>query len=397
MRDRLILYSAGFLRSLGVGMAGVLLGIYLAKIGFGTLEVGFVIALGLAGTAAGTLFVSLFADRAGRKSTLLGLSLLALGGGFLVAAGDGFAVIAAGAFLGMLSGAGGDRGAAYSLEQAILPATADDEERTLTYAVYGIVQDVGRALGALLAGAPFLLRAFFRVGDVPSYRLTVGVYALAALASFTLYLFLTKRIETAAAPGPRRVSPPSRKIITKLSALFSLDSLGGAFIPSALLAYWFFRQFGVEEIVLGPLFAAGSLVNALSYLGATWLARRIGLINTMVFTHIPASLLLVALPFAPAFPLAVGIYLLREFLAQMDVPTRQSYIVAIVRPEEHTAVTGITNLTRGATRALAPSLAGYLMAFVSLSAPLFICAGLKISYDLLLFGAFRRVKPPEEA
>lgn len=296
----------------------------------------------------------------------------------------------------MLSGAGGDRGAAYSLEQAILPATAGDQRRTLTYAVYGIVQDVGRALGALLAGLPYILREFYRVGDLPSYRLVVGLYALAGLASFALYLFLTKNIETAAAPGPRRVSPETRKLIAKLSALFSLDSFGGAFIPSALLAYWFFRQFGVEEAVLGPLFAAGSLVNALSYLGATWLARRIGLINTMVFTHIPASLLLAALPFVPAFPLAVGIYLLREFLAQMDVPTRQSYIVAIVRPEERTAITGITNLTRGATRALAPSLAGYLMTFVSLSAPLFICAGLKISYDLLLFGAFRRVRPPEE-
>ncbi|MEK6711838.1 MAG: MFS transporter, partial [Nitrospinota bacterium] len=340
--------------------------------------------------------VSLFADRWGRKRTLIGLSLLAFAGGGLAAAADGFWTMVLGAFFGMLSGAGGDRGAAYSLEQAVLPSTAPDERRTLVYAAYGIIADVGHALGALLAGLPYILREHAGVGELASFRAAVVVHALAGLASVLLYACLSPAVEAGGGAGLRGVSPRGRRTIAKLSALFSLDSFGGGFIPSALLSYWFFRRFGVEETALGPLFAAGHFMNAVSYFAAVWLARRIGLVNTMVFTHIPSSLLLILLPFVPSFSAAACLYLLREFLVQMDVPTRQSYIVAIVRPGERTAVTGITSLVRGAARAAAPAIAGQVMGSLALSAPLGICAGLKIAYDLLLYGAFRRVKPPEE-
>ena len=395
MRDRGIFYCTGFLRSLGVGTTGVLLGIYLLKLEFGAPQVGLVIAAGLAGVSGGTLAVSLLADRWGRKRTLIGISLMALAGGALVAAGGGFWTILLGAFCGMMSG-GGDRGVAYSLEQAVLPATVPDGKRTLVYATYGVVADVGLALGALLAGLPYVLREHMAAGELASYRAAMALYPLAGLASAFLYAFLSPAVEGGRGTGLGGVSPAGRKTIARLSALFSLDSFGGGFIPAALLSYWFFRQFGAEEAALGPLFAAGHFMNAASYFAAVWLARRIGLVNTMVFTHIPSSFLLLLLPFVPSFPAAVGVYLLREFLVQMDVPTRQSYIVAIVEPGERTAVTGITNLVRGMTRAAAPAIAGHVMGLLALSAPLFICAGLKVSYDLLLYGAFRRVKPPEE-
>lgn len=396
MRDRTIIYCTAFLRSMGVGTTGVLLGIYLLKMGFSAPLVGLVITAGLVGVSAGTLAVSLFADRWGRKRTFIALSLLASAGGSLVAGGGGFWTILPGAFFGMMSG-GGDRGAAYSLEQAVLPATVPDEKRTLVYAAYGVIADVGFALGALLAGLPYVLRERMEAGELASYRAAVALYALAGLVSVLLYAFLSPAVEEGKGTGLRGVSPEGRRTIAKISALFSLDSFGGGFIPSALLSYWFFRQFGAEEAALGPLFAAGHFMNAASYFAAVWLARRVGLVNTMVFTHIPSSFLLVLLPFVPSFPAAVGVYLLREFLVQMDVPTRQSYIVAIVEPGERTAVTAITNLVRGITRAAAPAIAGQVIGFLALSAPLYLCAGLKVSYDLLLYRGFRAIKPPEES
>ena len=182
----------------------------------------------------------------------------------------------------------------------------------------------------------------------------------------------------------------------KFAALSGLDSLGGGFLTTALLSYWFFKRFGVNESLLGPLFFCVRILNGLSHLGAAWLARRIGLVNTMVFTHIPSSFLLMTVPFAPNLPLAITLFLLRESLVEMDVPTRQSYIVAVVREEERTQAAGITNLTRSISWAVAPMAGGSLMGAVSLSAPLLLAPALKITYDLLLFRAFRHIRPPEE-
>ncbi len=185
--------------------------------------------------------------------------------------------------------------------------------------------------------------------------------------------------------------------MTRISALFALDSLGGGFLTTAMLSLFFFTRFGVGEGVVGVLFFAARAANALSHVGAAWLARRIGLVNTMVFTHIPSSLLLVTVPFAPTFPIAAALFVLREGLVEMDVPTRQSYVMAVVRPEERTFASGVTHLVRLSAWAIAPGFAGLFMRGASLAAPLFIGAGMKIAYDVLLYSAFRSVRPPEES
>lgn len=400
-RNLLLIYAAASLRSLGVGLTGLILGIYLSRAGFSATLIGVVIAAGLAGTALATLIVTFRADRLGRRRTLITLSLLgALGGLGLALTADLPGVLLL-SFLGMLNGMGRDRGAAYALEQAIIPETTIAERRTWALAWYNLVLDAGHALGALAGAVPFLFRRWLEVDPLSSYHLTFGLYATLSLLSAALYAFLSPKIEAAgvaasAAKEPAKLSPQSKKIVTKLAALSGLDSLGGGFLTSALIAYWFFRRFGVSEATLGPLFFAVRLLNAASYLVAAWLARRFGLLNTMVFTHIPSSLFLLALPFAPSFSWAVACFLARESLVEMDVPTRQSYILAVVQPNERTFASGITNLTRNAAWATAPSFAGYFMQHLALAAPLFAGGGIKIVYDLVLYGAFRRLRPPEE-
>jgi hypothetical protein len=207
---------------------------------------------------------------------------------------------------------------------------------------------------------------------------------------------LSPAVEAPASASTGSLSPDSRRLLLRISSLFALDSLGGGFLTASLVSWFFFRRFGVDESVLGPLFFAARLLNAASHLGAAWLAARIGLVNTMVFTHIPSSLLLVTVAVAPNFPVAVVLFLLREGLVEMDVPTRQSYVMAVVRPEERTMASGVTHLVRVGAWAVAPPFAGAVMQAGALGAPLVIAAASKIAYDLLLWGAFRHVKPPEE-
>jgi MFS family permease len=399
-RNLLLIYSASFLRSLGVGLTGVILGIYLSRASFSATRIGVVIAAGLAGTALATLAVGLRGDRLGRRRTLVGLSLLMGAGGLGLAFVSGPGGILLLSFLGMLNGMGRDRGAAYALEQAIIPETTTAERRTWALAWYNLVLDAGHAVGALAGAFPFLLRRWLEVDVLASYQLTFGVYAGLGVASAILYSLLSPQVEIAApaslAKEATKVSPRSKKIVYRLAALFSIDASGGGFLTSALIAYWFFRRFGVAEESLAPLFFVVRMANAASYLVAAWLARRIGLVNTMVFTHIPSSLFLIAVPFAPSFAWAVALFLARECLVQMDVPTRQSYIVAVVQPHERTYASSVTSVTRNVAWAAAPSFAGYFMQHLALGAPLFLGGGLKIGYDLLLYAAFRRLRPPEE-
>ena len=401
-RNLWLIYAAAFLRALGAGLTGVILGLYLSRAGFSATRVGVVIAAGLFGMALGTLVVALRADHLGRRPTLVSLSLLsALGGAGVALVGDLRGILLL-AFLGMLNGMGRDRGAAYALEQAIIPETATADRRTWALAWYNMVIDAGHAMGALAGLAPFLFRRWLGVDVLASYQLAFGVYAGLNLLAAVLYLGLSSQIEVRHAEmGLResgvKISPASKRIVTRLAALSGLDSLGGGFLTSALIAYWFFRRFGVGEEALAPLFFVIRVANALSYLVAAWLARRIGLVNTMVFTHIPSSLFLMAVPLAPSFAWAVGLLLARECLVEMDVPTRQSYTVAVVAPHERSFATGVTNLTRNAAWATAPSFAGYFMQHLALGAPLFLGGGIKIVYDLLLYAAFRKIKPPEEA
>jgi MFS family permease len=397
MHDRRLLYMTAFLRSFGTSLVGVLIAIYLARLHLDPAQVGLLVSAGLAGAAAAALAVTFLADRLGRRRTLAVLAVAGAAGTVAVVASSEPAVMALACFLGMLNGMGRDRGASLVIEQAILPVTTGDSRRTLGFAWYSVVQDIGHAAGALFAGAPALLRGGLGMDDLTSLRLVIAVNAVALLATVVLYARLSPLVESRAGAPLRRVSQESRGALWRLSALFGVDSLAGGFLTTALLSYFFFEKFGAPESVVGLLFFCARIANAASHLGAAWLARRYGLVNTMVFTHIPSSVLLATVPFAPSFPVAAALFLLREGLVEMDVPTRQSYVMAVVRPEERTFASGVTNLVRLAGWAVAPAFAGLLMQGASLAAPLFVGAGMKITYDLLLFGAFRGRRPPEES
>ena len=393
-RDRAILYCTGFLRAFATGMVGVLLGLYLARLGFGAAPIGLIVGVGLGGAALATLAVTLIGDRLPRRAWLIGLSMLAGGGALAVAASSSGAALAVAAAVGMLNGMGRDRGAALVVEQAALPGTTDDRGRTTAFAWLGVLQDGGHALGGLAAGLPALLGDG---DDLAVLRLTMAVPAAVALLSAALYLGLSAAVEAGAdATGERRLTPESRGIVARLAALFAVDSVAGGFLATALLAYFLAERFGVGGGLLGPLFFVARVANAASHLGAAWLAARIGLVNTMVFTHIPSSLLLITIPWAPNFPVAAALFVLREGLVEMDVPTRQSYTMAVVRPEERTTAAGVTNLVRLAGWAVGPAVAGALMQGGLLAGPLYVGAAMKIGYDLLLYRAFRHRRPPEE-
>lgn len=398
-RNLILIYGAAFLRATGVGLTGVILGIYLGRAGFSAAFIGVAVAAGFGGASLATLAVSYQADRFGRRRTLIGLSLLAaLSGG--VALAPSRLLVLLFACVGMINGMGRDRSAASALEQAMVPGAISDHRRTWAMAWYNLVLDAGHAFGALVALVPYLLRRWLDVSLIASYQWAFLFLAGVNLAGAAIYLFLSPEAEVMSAGGARgiasKVSPESKRIVMRLAALFGLDGLGGGFLTGTLIAYWFFRRFGVTEASLSPLFFAVRVVNGGSYFIAAWLARRIGLIRTMVFTHIPSSLLLVAVALAPSFAWAVAVFLAREFLVEMDVPTRQSYTVAVVRPEERTYASGFTGLTRNLTWATGSTFAGFVMQHLALATPLFLGCGLKIAYDLLLFGAFRRLKPPEE-
>ncbi len=395
-KDNLLICAAAFLRALGVGLLGVLFSIYLATGGLHAGQIGILIAVGLAGSAAGTFFVMLRADSLGRRRTLISLSALTAAGGVGLAFSPGFLGLAVACFFGMVNGMGRERGALFTLEQAILPQMGKDHQRTHLLAWYNVMLDVGQALGSLLGGLPFFFRESLGVGELPSYQWTFALYAGLGIVCLLLYMGLSRRVEIHGPTPWHRVSPESRRILTRLCLLFGFDSLAGGFLPASLIAYWFFRRFGMGEQILAPLFFTAHVANAFSYLGAAWLSKRIGLIRTMVFTHTPSNLCLIAIPFAPTAWAAAALYLMRECLVEMDVPTRQSYVMAMVAPGERTLAAGVTNLVRLAAWVVGPGLAGLAMKTVSLGVPLLVGGGMKIGYDLALYFSFRHIRPPEE-
>jgi len=378
---------------------GVVLGIYLFRVGLSSFTIGLVIATGLAGSALATIVVTFAADRVGRRHSLLVLSSLSAVGGLALAFSPTLPVLLVAAFFGMLNGTGTDRSPGFVLDQAMVPGLAPDSKRTWNLAWYNVLLDGGGSLGALAAGLPIILQHRFASSVLGSYRVVFAGYSALCLIVAALYLLLSRAAEIAVPPGvPLRaeVAPQTRRIVAKLTALFSLDAFGGGFLTDALVAYWFFRRFGIPEHDLGLVFFAVHILNAGSHLGAAWLARRIGLVNTMVFTHLPSSLFLMAVPFAPSLKWALLLFLCREALVEMDVPTRQSYVAALVRPSERTFASGITNLARNVFWAVGSGVAGLLMQTLTFSAPLLVGGGAKVTYDVLLYRSFRGLKAPEE-
>lgn len=393
-RDRHVLYVAAFVRALATGLVGVHLGLHLATIGASSATIGVIVGAGLAGAAFAALLTTLFADRVGKRRTLLLVTLLAAIGGAAVVVVDDTVILGVAAFVGMLNGMGRDRGAALIIEQAMLPAMTDDAGRTAAFARYNVLQDVGHAFGGLAAGLSALFANVPGVGERDASTLTLALFPLLMLASFAAYLRLAR--DTPRTRTPQATSPATKRVLVKISALFALDSLGGGFLVTSLLSYFFFERFAVGGEIIGALFFVARILNALSHFAAAQLAKRIGLVNTMVLTHIPSSLLLVTVAYAPSFPVAAALFLLREALVEMDVPTRQSYVMALVRPEERTLASGVTHVVRMAAWAVAPFFAGAMMHGASLALPLVIGAAIKIVYDVALWVSFRRLRPPEE-
>ena len=349
------------------------------------------------GAAVAALVTLVVGPRLPERVMLVTLTGLPLLGGALLIAADAFPVVLVAAFVGMLNVHGRDRGAIPIVEQALFPATTTDADRTRVFAWYNVLLDGGYALGGLLAALPTLLESQLGIAPLDALRVALAIFCVLYFGAALLYARLPAIADDIKPVALTQLSPASRPIVVKISLLFLLDAFGGGFIGTALFAYFFAEKFGASAAVIAILFSAGRGLSAFSHLAAAWLAKRIGLVNTMVFTHIPSSILLFTIVAADSFAWAAFFFLLREALNEMDVPTRQSYVMAVVRPDERLAVAGITNLVRSFGWACAPILAGMMMQGFGIGVPLIAAGVTKISYDLLLWREFRRVRPPEEA
>ena len=404
--DLPLLFATRGVRMFAYGVLGVVLVLYLTACGLSEAGVGLLLTLTLLGDAAISLGLSTRADRWGRRRTLAaGAGLMLLGGWVMAATGD-FTVLALAATIGVISPTGSEVGPFLAVEQACLAQVIADRDRTRVFAWYNVAGFIATALGAVTGGvvAEALQRAGW--GALGSYRALFVAYGVLGGIIGMMSLRLGAAVEAppaaeTAAGGAARPwlgLTQSRGIVRRLSGLFALDAFGGGFILQSFLVYWFHRKFGVGEAALGTLFFGTNLLSGLSALAAVPLARRIGLVNTMVWTHLPSNLLLMLVPFMPTYGWAVGVLLVRHVISQMDVPTRQSYVNAVVPPAERSAANGVTGTARQLGASLAPVLAGPLLGSAALAAAPFLVSGaLKIIYDLLLWRNFRRTKPPEEA
>jgi len=381
-------------RSATTAATAILVGLHLSRVGLAPAEIGAVVSAGLWGGAFATAVAAFFGERIGRRRMLALLALLAAAGIAAVAVVDDVAVLVAAAFFGIVNGMGRDRGAQLAVEQAVLPSTTTDATRTRAFAVHSMLQDIGGAVGSLAAAMPALWERTGATGTAATSRSLLALAVLSLVGVVGPFL-LSPSVEVGHEQRTT-LTPESRRVVARLSALFFLDATGGGLLTGALLSWFLHERFGVGAAEIGALFAAAKILNALSHLAAAWLARRIGLVNTMVFTHIPSSVLLATVGFAPTFPIAAVLFLLREGLVEMDVPTRSSYLAAIVRPEERTSANAYTSLVRLVGWAIGPLLAGVLAQHVAVAAPLVAAAALKITYDVALWISFRRLRPPEE-
>lgn len=395
-KDKWLIFAAAHLRSISIGMIAVLLAIYLMKVGLSKVQVGLVISSGLLGASLGTFIVTFLSDYCGRKKSLIIYALLSAVGAFAVCLTNNFYAILAVSFLGMINARGKDRGPAIVLETSLLPSLVSQEERTKVYAWFYLLLDIGLGIGAILAGLPTILASYFDINEMFAFQLSFGLNALLMLITAFLYLPLSEKTEVAVKTIKLPLSKDGKKTVTKFAGLFALDGLAGGFLTSALLAFYFYERFDVPVEALGFVFFAARSLNAISHLVSAWVAKWFGLVNTMVYANMISHVFLILIAFAPTFPLAVMCYLLRETFSKMEGPTKRSYMMAIVAPEERMRANGITAMVRIMGWAVAPAFAGFIMQEISLASPLLIGAAMKISYDLLIYVGFSKIKPPEE-
>ncbi|HEX4781963.1 MAG TPA: MFS transporter [Usitatibacter sp.] len=393
---RRILYAAAFLRALAIGLMAVLIALYAARVGMSAARIGVILSCALWGAALATVVTLWIGPRVSERALLVGLCVVPALGCAAFLCVDSFPLLAVASFVAMFNVNGRDRGAIPIVEQAIFPATTGDKGRTQVFAWYNVLLDSGYAAGGLLAALPAVIAAASGLGMTGAMRATLALFCVLYLLTALLYSLMPRHVAGAAAVGLRQLSPESRPIVAKIGGLFLLDAFGGGFVGSALLAYFFAERFDVPAAGLAVLFTLGRVLSALSHLAAAWLARRIGLVNTMIYTHVPSSLLLFTIVASDHFALAAALFLIREGLNEMDVPTRQSYVMAVVKPEERLAAAGVTSLARCVGWASAPMLAGVLMEWGGLGVPLVVAGVTKLAYDVFLWREFRRVRPPEE-
>lgn len=391
--DVVLLFVARGVRGLGDGFAIIILPAYLSAIGFDAVQIGIIVSASLLGTALLTLAVGFIAPRHDLRTFLLGGAVLMACTGLAFPSTELFAVIAIIAFVGTINPSTGDLGVLVPLEHAMLAQGVPDHERTRTFARYSLIGALSMAIGSLAAALPDFMTSV-EISRVSAFKIMFYSYAALGLVCAGLYWLLPHaRMDEKRPSAPLG---PSRKVVYKLAALFSLDAFAGGFVVQSLLALWLFIHFDMSLSAASVFFFWTSTLSAFSYPVAAWLSKRFGLINTMVFTHIPSSLFLIGAAFSPNLILALALLLVRAALSQMDVPTRTSYVMAVVTPGERTAAASVTAVPRSLASSLSPALAGSLLALPFSGLPLVICGVLKIVYDLALLNSFRHVKPPEE-
>jgi MFS family permease len=450
--DGRLILAARIIRTFGYGFLSVILSIYLALIGFNGVQVGLILSTSLINGILFNVIASYYADKLGRRNLLIIYSLLMFSSGIIFFVTDNYIALIVAAFVGTINVTGSETSAFLSIEQAILPRTIKDiKKRNMLFAFYNLAGTLAMSAGILLSGLPNVVQQYVHgLSLAESMKILFLIYSLLGLASILIYLRLSKDIEVTStysrspindtgheywkSPNdkgnnsnsnnngegqklpqnnkPRKqldrtfkvsfslssiLSPKSKRIVTKLSALFAIDSFAGGFVIQSIVSLWFYARFGADLSTISYILSISGVVTAFSFMAAARIADRIGLINTMVFTHLPANVLIILVAFAPTLPIAAILYLIRMALSQMDVPTRQSYIVSVVKDEERTAATGITNISRNISQALSPSLAGYIIQSLSLFfAPFLIGGVLKVIYDIALYFSFRNIKPQQE-
>ncbi len=400
-QDGKLLLGARIVRTFSYGFLSVILAIYLNLIGFSDILIGLVLTATLVNSVFFNLFSSAYADKIGRRKTLIIYAGLMIISAVIFFVTDNYVALVIAALIGTINVTGSEVGAFLSLEQALLPQTVrDNKKRNSIFAIYNAVGTFAMSGGVLLAGLPSILQnyGFDKIGAI---KLLFLIYAACAVAVLAIYLMLSKNIEPKdSAPKSslslKHLSPKSKDIIAKMSALFAVDSFGGGFVIQSIVSFWFYTRFGADLSSLSYVFAIAGVLTAISYMASTKIARKIGLVNTMVFTHIPSNVLMILLAFSPSFSIAVSVYFARMSLSQMDVPTRQSYLMGVVGENERVHAAVFTNTSRNISQAVSPSLTGIIISTLSLSAPFVVGGVLKILYDIGIFFSFRKIKPPEE-
>jgi MFS family permease len=405
--DGKLILLARAIRTFAYGFLSIVLAIYLKLSGFNDAFIGIILTSTLINSVIFTLLATIYADKIGRKKILMVYAGLMTISGIIFFVSNNYIILIISALVGTINVTGSETGSFLSLEQAILPQTIKVlKKRNTMYGIYNMIGTFAMSAGVLLSGLPNVIQYYYHLNDVQSIQPLFLIYAILGFVVLLIYLNLSSKIEIEILHNKNdkknqkkatKLSPKSKEIITKLAGLFAIDSFAGGFVIQSIISLWFFTRFNTDLTTLSFIFSIAGVLTAFSFIISTKIADRFGLINTMVFTHLPSNILIILVAFSPSFLMAIILYLARMALSQMDVPTRQSYIVAVVNEDERTTAAGFTNISRNVTQAISPSIAGYILQSASFLAAPFLFGGLlKIVYDILIYANFRKIKPPEE-